>query len=240
MSNGAGSDIVADFRTGFETVRRHPVIVAPPLIAMAVGFVLKLVFIGAGAGMFIFGGVFGGPAGAAGALLGGVLLFFVFIVLVLLINLVASAAVIIMARDALAAREPSVGGALDVVMARLTDVVIASFLFSVIVGIASLFFVLPGLIAGFFLMFALPAVLLDGVGAVDGVRRSATLVKENLGPVIGLVVGAIVGIVLLMIASAILGVVPLLGTLAAMLLMGAFFAYLTVVVVRVYQSLPRR
>jgi hypothetical protein len=145
-----------------------------------------------------------------------------------------------MARDALAAREPSVGGALDVVRARLTDVVIASFLFSVIVGIASLFFVLPGLIAGFFLMFTLPAVLLDGAGAVDGVRRSATLVKQNLGPVIGLVVGAIVGIVLLMIASAILGVVPLLGTLAAMLLMGAFFAYLTVVVVRVYQSLPRR
>jgi hypothetical protein len=240
MTNGASSDIVADFRVGLETVRRFPLIFAPPLIAMAVGFVLKLVFIGAGAGMFVFGGVFGGPAGVAGALLGGMLLFFVFLVLVMLVNLVAAAAVVVMAREALAGREPSVGGAVDAVMARLVDVVIASLLFSLIVGFASLFFVFPGLVAGFFLMFTLPAVLLDGVGAVDGIRRSATLVKENLGPVIGLVIGAIVAIVLLAIASAILSVVPLLGALAAMLLMGAFFAYLTVVAVRVYQALPRR
>ena len=113
-------------------------------------------------------------------------------------------------------------------------------LFSAIVGFASLFFVVPGLVAGFFLMFTLPAVLLDGIGAVDALRRSATLVKENLGPVLGLVVGALVAIVVVSVASVILGAVPFLGHLLSMLLAGAFTAYLTVVAVRVYQTLPRR
>jgi hypothetical protein len=240
MSNGASSDIVADFRTGFDTVKRFPLILAPPLIAMAVGFVLKLVLLGAGAGMVVVGGAAGGVPGAAAGLLGGMMLFFVYLVLVMLINLVATAAVVVMARDALASREPVIGSAVDAVMARLSDVVIASLLVSLIVGFASLFLVVPGLIAGFFLMFTLPAVLLDGARAIEGLRRSAILVKDNLGSVIGLVIGAIVLIVGLAIASAILSVVPFLGHLAAMLLIGAFLAYLTVVAVRVYQALPRR
>ncbi len=240
MTNGPRPDVVADFRTGFDTIKRYPVIAAPPLIAMVIGFLLKWVFLGAGAGMFLVGGAVGGAAGVAGAVAGGLMLFLVFIVLVMLLNLVASAAVVVMARDANTSREPSIGAAVDAVTSRLGAVVIAAVIFSVIVGIASLFFVIPGLVAAFFLMFTMPAVLLDGLGAVDAISRSARLVKDNLGPALGLVIGAIVGMVVLWIASLILNVVPILGPLAAMLLAGAFFAYLTVVGVRVYLALPRR
>jgi len=166
--------------------------------------------------------------------------FLVFIAVSMLVNLISSAVVVVMAKDALGAREPSMGDAFAAVMARLTDVVVASVLFAVIVGVASIFLVIPGIIAGFFLMFTLPAVLLDNVGAIDGLKRSATLVKNNLGPVLGLVIGVIVAAVIMVIASMILGVVPVIGQLASMLLAGAFFAYLTVVAVRVYQTLPRR
>jgi len=240
MTNGSRPDIVADFRAAFDTLRQYPVIAAPPLIAMVVGFVLKLVFLGAGVGMFAVGGAVGGAAGMAGALAGGLLLFLVFIVLVMLLNLVASAAVVVMARDAIAPREPSIGAAVDAVMARLGAVVIASIILSVIVGIGFLLFVIPGLIAWVFLMFTIPAVLLDGLSPVDAISRSARLVKDNLGPVLGLVIGAIVGIVVLWIVSLILAVVPIIGPLATMLVAGAFFAYLIVVGVRVYLTLPRR
>jgi hypothetical protein len=100
--------------------------------------------------------------------------------------------------------------------------------------------VLPGIVAGFFLMFTLPAVLLDGSGAVDGLKRSATLVKDNIGPAIGLVIGIIVAGIVVAIVSSILRHVPFLGHLATAILTGAFIGYLTVVGVRVYQSLPRR
>ena len=240
MTNGAGSDIVADFRMALDLVKRYPVIVAPPLIAMAIVFVLTLLFFGGAATMVAVGGLAGRGAGVAGALLGGALLFLLFFAVSMLVNLISSAVVVVMAKDALGAREPSMGDAFAAVMARLTDVVVASVLFAVIVGVASIFLVIPGIIAGFFLMFTLPAVLLDNVGAIDGLKRSATLVKNNLGPVLGLVIGVIVAAVIMVIASMILGVVPVIGQLASMLLAGAFFAYLTVVAVRVYQTLPRR
>ncbi|HEV8308846.1 MAG TPA: hypothetical protein VGW35_14390 [Methylomirabilota bacterium] len=239
MSNGAGSDIVGDFRLGLDLMKRYPVMAAPPLIAMALMFVLGLVFFGGALTIFAVGGLSGGR-GVAGAIVGGLLFSAVLAVVALLVNLVASAVVVIMARDALATREPSMGDALSAVMGRLGDVAVASFLVALIVGIASLFLVVPGIIAGFFLMFVLPAVLLDGRGAVDALGRSATLVKDNLGPALGLVIGAIVAIVVMAIVSMILGMVPLLGHLASMLLGGAFIAYLTVVAVRVYQTLPRR
>ena len=240
MTNGAGSDIVADFRMALDLVKRYPVMVAPPLIAMAIVFVLTLLFFGGAATMVAVGGLAGRGAGVAGALLGGAFLFLLFFAVSMLVNLISSAVVVVMAKDALGAREPSMGDAFAAVMARLTDVVVASVLFAVIVGVASIFLVIPGIIAGFFLMFTLPAVLLDNVGAIDGLKRSATLVKNNLGPVLGLVIGVIVAAVIMVIASMILGVVPVIGQLASMLLAGAFFAYLTVVAVRVYQTLPRR
>jgi hypothetical protein len=240
MTNGAGSDIVADFRLGFDLVKRYPIMVAPPLIAMVVVFVLALLFGGGAVVMFAAGGLTGREAGMAGAMLGGLLLGLAFFAVAMLVNLVSSAVVVVMARDALAGREPSMGDGFGAVMARLSDVVVASVLFAVIVGIASIFFVIPGLIAGFFLMFTLPALLLDRFGAIDALKRSATLVKDNLGSALGLVIGAIVGAVVMAIVSAILHVVPLIGQLAAVLLAGAFVAYLTIVGVRVYQTLPRR
>jgi hypothetical protein len=240
MTNGAGSDIVADFRLGFDLLKRYPIMVAPPLIAMAILFVLMLLLGGGVFAMFAVGGLTAGGRGMAGAMLGGMLLGLVFFALAMLINLVSHAVVVVMARDALAGREPSMGDAFDAVMARLSDVVVASVLFAVIVGIASIFLVIPGLIAGFFLIFTLPALLLDRFGAIDALKRSATLVKDNLGSCLGLVIGAILAAVIMAIVSAILHVVPLLGQLASVLLGGAFVAYLTVVGVRVYQTLPRR
>ncbi len=232
MTNGGASDIVGHFRSALDVMKRYPVIAVPPLAAAAVMFVLTLLFIGGAATAVVLGG----GAGLLGAFAG----FFVFTLIGGLLQLIASAVTIVMARDALAAREPSMGDALGAVMARLADVVVAAVLVMVIVGIGTVLLVLPGLVAGFFLVFTLPAVLLDGRGAVDALKRSASLVKDNLGPVVGLVVGIILAWVVVVIVGKILGLVPLLGQLASAVLIGVFVAYLTVVAVRVYQALPRR
>jgi hypothetical protein len=226
MTNGSSSDIVADFRLGFDLLKRYPIMSAPPLIAMVVVFLLMFVLGGGAVAMFAVGGLTGGGPGMAGALVGSMLLGLVFFALALLINLVSHAVVVVMARDALASREPSMGD--------------ASALFALIVGVLTLFLVIPGLIAGFFLMFTLPAVVLDRVGAVDALKRSANLVKDNLGPCLGLVIGAVIAGLIMAIVSAIIGRVPLIGHLASALLAGAFVAYLSIVGVRVYQTLPRR
>jgi hypothetical protein len=232
MTNGADSDIVSHFRAGLDVIKRYPVMALPPLAAQAIVFVLTLLFVGGAATAVVIGG----GAGLLGAFAGG----FVLMLVGGLLSLIASGVTVMMARDALAAREPSMGDAFAAVMARLGDVIVASILVMIIVGIGMMLLVLPGIVAGFFLMFTLPAVLLDGSGAVDGLKRSATLVKDNIGPAVGLVVGIILAGVVVAIVSGVLRHVPILGHLASAILTGAFIAYFTAVAVRVYQALPRR
>jgi uncharacterized protein involved in cysteine biosynthesis len=232
MSNGGSASIVDHFRAGLEILKQYPVMVVPPLAAQAIVFVLALLFVGGAATAVALGG----GAGLAGAFLGA----FVLAMVGALLSLVSSAVTILMARDALAGREPAIGDALGAVTARLGDVVIASVLVTVIVSFGLLLLVVPGLIAGFFLVFTLPAVLLDGRGSVEALKQSASLVLANVGAVVGLVIGVIVAGVAVMIVSAILGRVPILGQLVSAVLGGLFLAYLTVVAVRLYQALPRR
>jgi hypothetical protein len=232
MSNDPAADTIAHFRAGFDVIKQYPIMALPPLGAQAVVFVLTLLFFGGAAtAVAVAGG-----AGFLGALLGGLLLWLVSG----LLTLVASAVTVVMARDALDGREPSFGDAVSVVMGRLADVVGASVLFGLIVFVASLFFVIPGLIAAFFLMFTLPAVLIEGAGAIDSLGRSARLVRQNLGPALGLVIGVILVAVALGIVFAVLGNVPLLGQLASAVLVGVFAAYIAVVAVRVFRLLPVR
>ena len=126
------------------------------------------------------------------------------------------------------------GDALAAVTRRLGAVAVAASLVGLIVMIGFVFLVIPGIVAAVFLMFTLPAVLLDGLGAVDAMRRSAALVRTHVGPVIGFVVGCLLVFVGMGIASWILSFVPFLGGLASFVLQGAAMSYLTVVGVHFY------
>jgi hypothetical protein len=86
-------------------------------------------------------------------------------------------------------------------------------------------------------MFTLPAILLDGLGALDGMRRSVAVVRRHVGPVVGLVVGSLLVFVGVAIVAWIVGLVPFLGGLASFVLHGAAVSYLTVVGVHVYQQI---
>ena len=235
-----GRDTLASFLQGVDLLTRYPLMITPPLIAMCVVFVAGVLLFGSAMGLFAAAGLAGRGPGVVGAVLGSALLVVAFLVVATLINLISSAAVVVMASDAIAARAPSLAVAYGRVMARLGDVVGASFLCAVIVGIASLFLLIPGLIAAFFLVFALPVVLLDGAGPMESIRRSAALVRDNVRRALGLVVGMVVASIITWLASMVLHAIPVLGHLISMLLAGTLFAYLTVVCVGVFQTLPRR
>jgi len=242
VTNGAGPDVVACFQAGFETMKRHPILVLPPL-AVHVLLLLLLFFVwggSIGAGAVMGGMMGGGPGALAGGALGFAAGGLLFLALSTLLSLLASGVVVLMARDALAGQTPGVGDAVGGVISRTVDVVLASFLVTLIVGVGLLLFLIPGVIAGFLLLFTLPAVLLDAHGAVDGLRRSFRVVTANVGPVLGFVVGAILVAVGAGVVGVIIVHVPLLGPLAMAVVNGALIAYLTVVGVRLYQALPRR
>jgi hypothetical protein len=232
---------IADFLAGIDALKRYPAIVAPPLIAMCVVFALAILFFGSAMGLFVMGGFAwrGRGPGMIGAAFGTVLLALAFLAAAMMVNLISSAVVVVMAGDVLAKRTPSLTGGYGRVVARLGDVLGASILCALIIGVASVFFLVPGVIAAFFLMFAMPAVLLAGAGPIESLRRSATLVRDNVGRALGLVAGTIIACVVAWIASMALHVIPVIGHLVSVLIGGVLVAYLTVVLVRVFQTLPR-
>jgi hypothetical protein len=232
MANGAGSDIVGHFRAGLDVLKQYPVMVLPPLVVQVIVAVLTALFVGSA----VTAVVIGGGAGLVGAFFGG----FFFVLLVGVLSLIASAVTVVMARDALGAREPSIGDALAVVLGRLVDVLVASVVVMVVVGIGMLLLVLPGVVAAFFLIFTLPAVLLDSRSGLDAIKRSVTLVKDNLVEVVLFVIGCLLVGVAFAIVSAVLGRIPLLGHLVTGVAAGIAIAYVSIVAVRVYQTLPRR
>ena len=239
MASGTDGDLVGHFRVAYDTVVRFPLLIAPPLLVAVLGFAL-LFFIGGGATVMgaLMGGAMGGGGGAAaGGIAGLVLGVLVFGAVMGVLWLLSSGMVVVMARDALGGREPLLGDALTAVVARLGAVVVASGLVMAVVAIAFLFLVIPGIVAAVLLMFTLPAVLLDGLGAVDGMWRSVAVVRGHVGPVVGLVAGSLLVFVGVAIASWIVGLVPFLGGLAAFVLHGAAVSYLTVVGVQFYRTL---
>jgi len=232
MANSSGSDIVGHFRAGLEILKQYPVMIIPPLAVQVIMAVLTFLFIGGAAAAIAVGG----GTGLIGALLGG----FIFTLIGGILSLVASGVTIVMARDALATREPSMGDALSAVMGRLGDVLIASILVMIIVGVGMMLLVIPGILAAFFLIFTLPAVLLDRLGAIEAIKRSFTLVKNNVVPVLLFLIGCVLAGIVIALVAQVVGFVPLLGQLAMAVLAGVAIAYFSIVAVRVYQALPVR
>jgi hypothetical protein len=241
MTSAADGELAGYFRVAYRAVLRFPLLVAPPLAVGVLGFLVFL-FIGGGATMMgaAMGGLMGGGGGmaaggiaglVAGLLLAGLTMGFLW--------LLSSCVVVVMAREALAGREPGVGDALGVVTSRLGAVVGAAILVTAIVMIGTFFFVLPGLVAAVVLIFTMPAVLLEGHRPVAAMQRSVALVRAHPGAVLGLVVGAILVLVAVGIASWIVGIVPLLGPLASFILHSAALSYLMVVSVAMYGGLAR-
>jgi hypothetical protein len=236
---GGADDFVGHFRLAYQAVARFPVLIVPPLAVAVLGFML-LFFIGGGAAVIgaLMGGAVGGSHGAAaGGIAGLVLGALMFAVVMGTLGLLSSGMVIVMARSALGGVEPVLGDALAAVARRLGAIAVAASLVGLIVMIGFVFLVIPGIVAAVFLMFTLPAVLLDGLGAVDGMRRSAALVRAHPGPVVAFLVGCLLVFVGMGIASWILSFVPFLGGLASFVLQGAAMSYLTVVGVHFYALL---
>ena len=243
MGSVADGDVVGQFRLAYETVIRFPVLVVPPLLVGILGFAL-LFLIAGGATVVgaLMGGLIGGALGdgtgaAAGGIAGLVLGALLFAAVMATLWFLSSSMVVVMARDALGGREPRLGDALAAVVGRFGALLVASLLVTAIVAVALCFLVIPGLVAMVLLMFTLPAVLLDGLGPVDAMRWSVAIVRQHVGPVVGLVVGCLLVFVGVAIVTWIVGWVPVLGHLASFVIHSAAVSYLTVVGVHVYQTL---
>ena len=89
-------------------------------------------------------------------------------------------------------------------------------------------------------MFTFVIIITDNIPAVDAMKKSFELVKSNLGDLVILFI-AVIGIgIVISIVNMMFRVIPVFGPLAGSLLMGIFWGYSTIVIVKVYKGLSAK
>jgi hypothetical protein len=232
-------DIVGIFKEGIEVSKKNYVIFVPTVAVAVVMGVLMLVLVGAGVMSAGLGGGMRSPGAImalVGAMMGGI---FVVSIVGMILGLVAHGMTVGMAKEALETGSTSLNSGLSIALGRLGQLFGASVLVGIIVFIGFMLLFIPGLIASFFLMFTFVSVIVDNAGAVEAMKKSYATVRANLNDSVVFYIAMIAVGAVFFIANAIVGVVPILGQLAGLVLMGVFGGYASVVIVRVYTEMEK-
>jgi len=158
----------------------------------------------------------------------------------ILLSMLAGGMTVAMAHDALAGGSPSLGAGLAATQRRLGDLVVASILASVVLVVGFMLFFVPGLVAAFFLLFTLPAVMVGGVGGVASLGASVRLVSARLGETVILAVGLLVIGLVVGVVGMLFRFVPVLGFLVALILQAALAGYASAAIVAAYRRAEHR
>lgn len=233
-------DIVGIFRESVEVSKKNYIIFVPTMGVELVMAVLALILLGTGiVSLGLTGGGMHSPGAMMpflGAMMGGL---FILAVFGTILGLIAHGMTVGMAKEAIETGSTSLNSGLSIAMGRFPQLVIASILVGGIVVIGFMLLFIPGLIATFFLMFTFVSVIVDNTGAAESMKKSYETVKANLNDCIVFFIGMIAVGVVFAVANAILNVIPVLGQLLGMALMGAFGGYISVVIVKVYMELTK-
>jgi hypothetical protein len=170
-------------------------------------------------------------AAGAGAALGSAM---VLSILSTLITFLAHGMTIALGHDAIQGLPVSLRKGWERAAERIVPLVIAVILVGLLIGIGMVLLVLPGLVAAFFLMFTFAAIMVDGKDALRALRSSISLVAGNLGTTLILFFVLIALSVIFMLLNMILSMIPVAGTVVAIVVSAVFSTYLTLVVLHAY------
>jgi hypothetical protein len=232
-------DIVGIFKEGVEVSKKNYIIFIPTVAVAVVMGLLMLVLVGAGLMSAGLGAGMRRPEAIiplVGAMIGG---FFIVIIVGMILGLVAHGMTVAMAKEALETGSTSFQSGMSIALGRIGHLLIASVLVGIIVSIGFMLLFVPGLIASFLLMFTFVSVIVDNAGPVEAMKKSYATVKANLNDSVVFYIAMIAVAVVFFIANIILGVIPILGQIAGIALMGVFGGYASVVIVRVYSEMEK-
>lgn len=231
-------DIIGIFKNGIEVSKKNYIIFVPSIAVMVIMFVVSLILIGGGmASMGLMSGGMRLPGAmmpAFGAMMIGA---FLVGIIAMILELFAHGMTVGMAKEAIDTGSTSLSNGINIAVSRFVPLLIAAIVVGIIVTIGLLLLIIPGLIAAFLFMFTFVAIVVDNMGAVEAMKKSFEVIKSQLSDAIILFITLIVVGVIFTIANMILNVIPLLGQLLGMILMGIFGGYISVVIVMAYREL---
>ena len=105
---------------------------------------------------------------------------------------VSQGATVSLVREASQGRSARLAGAFEEAVSRLAPLLVTSLLAGIIVSVASLVFVFPGLIAGFFLWYIVQGVILDGESSLGALRASFKFAATYAGETFAIILATLV------------------------------------------------
>lgn len=163
---------------------------------------------------------------------------FLFTLISMALSLLAEGASIAMSYEALKTEKTSLGSGITKVIQRLGSLIVAAILMSLVIGIGFFFFIIPGFIAIFFLIFTVAIVVIEDASPIEAMMKSYRVVRINMGNTF-IYVGIAVFIILIGgIIGKIFETIPLIGKLVlSPALSGAIMAYLYAVLTVFYREI---
>ncbi len=233
-------NLIHVFKESIFAAKGNPLIFIPMLASVVFSALVGLVFTGSAMPMM---GRFTGEQFAAspeqalagaGAALGA---FMIASMISSFVSFLAHGMTVGMADRALKGQAVTLQAGWERLVTRIVPLVIATVVVIAVVTMGMILLILPGLVAAFFLMFTLIAVMLEDLPAGKAIGRSVQTVKKNLGAAfISLLV--ILGLsVPVMILNFALVFIPLLGVILSSILFTIYAAFITVFLVCVYHNL---
>ena len=154
-----------------------------------------------------------------------------------IITIIAHVATIGMANEAAEKNSVSLAGAINTVRSRIAPYLLVVLIINIISIVGLIFYAIPGFIAVFFLMFTPVAIVVDNMGAVSAIKRSVTLVRQNIKDTLVFFIAIILVTAGFIIVSMVVGLVPFISHLTGLILMGVLSSYTAVVTVKFYKNL---
>lgn len=220
--------------------RKFPLVYLPVLVVSLLAGLITALFMG-GFGAMPPGMTPGmGPAmgaGYAGTILANLWLHLFSAIVAGILIIAGHAVTVLMVGQVLQLGTTSLAKGVEQARLRLIQLLVAGAITAILVGIGFVFFVLPGLIVGFFLLFTFVAVALEGYTAVGGIKKSFLVVKDRLGDAFVFFLLLIALGVLFALVNRILLFIPVLGGLLSLILAGIYSGYVSTLVVLGYREL---
>ena len=237
-------DAPAELQRAASLLFKNWMLAIPTAAAALIISIIQVFFIASVFATALMGGAVAGKAGAGiAAIMAALPLLFVFFVVAVLLTLIAQAVVVHASEDVWEGRGVDLGRSFSVAVSRLVPL-IGSLLLVILIMIipVALCAVVIGiplvLIALFFLMYVVPAIVLGNESATGSIGASYRIARENVGPSLFALLGILVAVIIGAIVDGLFGRAPAFAQVLVALVVGGFTsAYAALVAARFYTLL---
>ncbi len=124
-------------------------------------------------------------------------------------------------------------------LAKLNNLMIAAIIIGILMVIGIMLFVIPALVVSYVFMYSFVLIILEDINAINALKKSYILVRENLSQTFILFIALAGTGFLIAIINMIVGQIPIIGQIAGVVFMSTYLSFFSVVLLKAYRELQR-